>query len=154
MVWDLKISLFSQKAKSVQTCKISTVCLVMLTLCNPMDYSPPGPLSMGISRQEYWNGLPCSPPGDPHNSGIEPGSSTLWADSLPPEAPGNPRMLEWVTYPFSGGTSQPRNQTGVSCIAGGFFTSWATQEAVLHNSTCVRVHTHTHTHTQSFTDFD
>ena len=35
----------------------------------------------------------------------------------------SPRILEWVTYPFSSGSSQPRNQTGVSCIAGGFFTN-------------------------------
>ena len=39
-------------------------------------------------------------------------------------------MLEWVAYPFSSGSSQPRNQTGVSCIAGRFFTSWATREAL------------------------
>ena len=31
------------------------------------------------------------------------------------------RILEWVAYPFSRGSSQPRNQTWVSCIAGGFF---------------------------------
>ena len=36
---------------------------------------------------------------------------------------GSPRILEWVAYPFSRGSSQPRNRTGVSCIAGGFFTS-------------------------------
>ena len=42
---------------------------------------------------------------------------------------GNPRILEWVAYPFSRGSSQPRNQTGVSCIAGRFFTNWATREA-------------------------
>ena len=41
-------------------------------LCNPMDYSPPGPLSMGFSRQEYWSGLPCPPPGDLSDPGIEP----------------------------------------------------------------------------------
>ena len=40
-----------------------------------------------------------------------------------------PRTLEWVAYPFSNSSSQPRNQIGVSCIAGRFFTSWATQEA-------------------------
>ena len=40
---------------------------------------------------------------------------------------GRPRILEWVTYPFSSGSSQPRNQTGVSGIAGGFFTNWATR---------------------------
>ena len=42
---------------------------------------------------------------------------------------GSPRILEWVAYPFSRGTSWPRNQNGVSCIAGRFFTGWATREA-------------------------
>ena len=42
---------------------------------------------------------------------------------------GRPRILEWVAYPFSRGSSQPRGWTGVSCIAGEFFTSWATREA-------------------------
>ena len=42
---------------------------------------------------------------------------------------GSPRILEWVAYPFSRASSQPRNRTGVSCIAGGFFTSWASREA-------------------------
>ena len=36
---------------------------------------------------------------------------------------GSPRILEWVAYPFSSGSSQPRNRTRVSCIAGGFFTN-------------------------------
>ena len=40
------------------------------------------------------------------------------------------RMLEWVAFPFSRGSSQPRDQTQVSHIAGGFFTSWATREAL------------------------
>ena len=35
------------------------------------------------------------------------------------------RTLEWVVFPFSRGSSQRRDQTQVSCIAGGFFTSWA-----------------------------
>ena len=38
---------------------------------------------------------------------------------------GSPRILEWVAYPFSRESSQPRNGTGVSCIAGEFFTNWA-----------------------------
>ena len=46
------------------------------------------PLSMGFSRQEYWSGLPCPPPGDLPSSGMKPGSPTLQADSLPPEPPG------------------------------------------------------------------
>ena len=43
---------------------------------------------------------------------------------------GSPRILEWVAYPFSRAFSQPRNQTGVSCITGGFFTNWAIREAL------------------------
>ena len=37
---------------------------------------------------------------------------------------GSPEILEWVASPFSRGSSQPRNWTKVSCIAGGFFTNW------------------------------
>ena len=33
------------------------------------------------------------------------------------------RILEWVAFPFSRGSSRPRNQTRVSCIAGRFFTN-------------------------------
>ena len=39
------------------------------------------------------------------------------------------RILEWVAIFFSRESSQPRNQTPVSCIAGRFFTNWATREA-------------------------
>ena len=39
------------------------------------------------------------------------------------------RILEWVAFPFSGGSSQLRDWTQVSHIAGRFFTSWATREA-------------------------
>ena len=45
---------------------------------------------MGFSRQEDWSGLPCPPPGDLPNPGIEPRSPTLKADSLPSEPPGKP----------------------------------------------------------------
>ena len=37
----------------------------------------------------------------------------------------NPRILEWVAYLFSRGSSWPRNQTGVSCVTGRFFTNWS-----------------------------
>ena len=40
--------------------------------CDPMDYSPHAPLSMGLSRQEHWSALPFPPPGDLPNSGMEP----------------------------------------------------------------------------------
>ena len=42
------------------------------------------------------------------------------------------RILEWVAFPFSRGSSQPRDQTQVSCTASGFFTSQATREAQDH----------------------
>ena len=42
---------------------------------------------------------------------------------------GTPRILERVAYPFSSRSPWPRNRTRVSCIAGGFFTNWATREA-------------------------
>ena len=41
----------------------------------------------------------------------------------------SPRILEWVAYSFSSGSSQPRNRTRVSCIASRFFTNWAIREA-------------------------
>ena len=43
---------------------------------------------------------------------------------------GSPRMLEWVAYPCSRGSFWPRNWIRVSCTVGGFFTSWATREAI------------------------
>ena len=43
------------------------------------------PLSMGLSRQEYWSGLTFPSPGDLPRPGIEPGSPALQADDLPIE---------------------------------------------------------------------
>ena len=40
-------------------------------------------LSMELSRQEYWSGLPCPSPGDFPDPGIEPRSAALQANSLP-----------------------------------------------------------------------
>ena len=51
------------------------------------------PLSMGLSRQEYWSGLPFPPPGDLFKPGIEPGSPALQEDSLLTEPPGTPKLL-------------------------------------------------------------
>ena len=59
-----------------------------LTLATPWTVAGQAPLSMGFSRQEYWSGLPCPPPGDLPNSGIEPGSLALQADSLLTELQG------------------------------------------------------------------
>ena len=55
----------------------------------PWTVTHQAPLSMGFSKQEYWNGLPFPSPRDLPNSGIGPRSPTLQADSLPSEPPGN-----------------------------------------------------------------
>ena len=54
----------------------------------PWSIDCQAPPSMGFSRQEYWSGLPFPSPGDLSNSGIEPRSPTLQADSLPSEPSG------------------------------------------------------------------
>ena len=72
--------------------------------CDPWTVAHRAPLSVGLSRQEYWRGLPCPPPGDLPNPGIEPGSSTLQVDSLPAELQGKPKntgvgslsLLQWI----------------------------------------------------------
>ena len=71
------------------------------TLAIPWTVAHQAPLSMGFSRQEYWNGLSFSSLGDLPDPGIEPGSSALQADSciagdsLLTELQGKPRQ---VTY--------------------------------------------------------
>ena len=49
----------------------------------PWTLAHQAPLSMEFSRQEYWNGLPLPSPDYLPDPGIEPGSPTLQADSLP-----------------------------------------------------------------------
>ena len=71
------------------------------TLCNPVDCSLPGSSVHGISRPEYWSGLPFPSPGDLLNPGTEPKSPTLRVDSLPAEPPGKPKhaevsLLQWI----------------------------------------------------------
>ena len=58
--------------------------------CGPMDCSPPAPLFMGFSRQEYWSGFPFPSPGDLPDSGIKPRFPALQADPLLTEPPGKP----------------------------------------------------------------
>ena len=61
----------------VLRCLVAQLCL---TLCDPMDYSPPDSSAHGISREEYWSGVPFPTPRDLPGPGIEPeslGSPTL-----------------------------------------------------------------------------
>ena len=70
------------------------------TLCDPRDGSPPGSPVPGIlqARTLEWVAI-----------------YTVYRIL-------QARILEWVAIPFSRGSSQPRDQTQVSHIAGGFFT--------------------------------
>ena len=54
----------------------------------PWTVANQAPPSMGFSRQEYWSGVPFPSPGDLPDPGIEPRSSTLQADALTSEPPG------------------------------------------------------------------
>jgi len=80
-----------------------------------MDYTVHGILQARILE---WVVFPS--PGDFPNPGIEPRSLTLQVGSYQLSQKGNPRKLEWVASLFSRGSSWPRDQTGVSCLAGGF----------------------------------
>ena len=114
------------------------------------------PLSLGFSSQEYWSGLLCPPPGDLPKPGIKPPESPAlqvnslllnhqgWSErereshsmksySLQPHGLYSPwnspgQNNEWIAFPFSRGSSQPRDRTQVSHIAGRFFTSWTTRD--------------------------
>ena len=113
-------------------------CLSNITFSSPEEES-----CSVVSNSLWLHGL-YSPRNSPdQNTGV--GSLSLlqgifptqgWNPSLPHcrwilyqlSHKGSPRILEWVAYPFSRGSSWPRNQTEVSCIAGGFFTNWAMRE--------------------------
>ena len=98
----------------------------------PWTVACQAPPSVEFSKQEYWSELPFPSPGDLPDPRMKPWSSALQADALPSEPPrGTLRVLEWVAYPFSSRSSQSRDQTQVSHIAGRFFTSRATREALI-----------------------
>ena len=97
----------SQRPTALVRSGESPVCMLRhfvmsLTLCDPMDYSLQAPLSMGLSRQEYWSGLPFSSPQNLPDPGIEPMSANVpcivgriftywatWEALIIPRGPGN-----------------------------------------------------------------
>ena len=121
----------NQSHNSPWTKSESEVAQLCPTLCNPMDCIPPGSSVSGDSPGKN-TGVGChallqrifptqgSNPGVPHCRQI--------LNRL--RLKGSPRILEGVAYPSSRGSSGPRNRIRVSCIAGGFFTSWATRQAL------------------------
>ena len=102
------------KVKVAQSC---------LTLCNPMDcpWNPPGQ-NTGVGTLSLLQGFL---PTQGSNLGLPHCRWILYQL----RHNGSPRIQEWVAYPFSSGSFWPRNQTGVSWIAAGFFTDWDIREA-------------------------
>ena len=74
--------LIRKKSEVTQSC---------LTLYDPIAHQ--AFVFMGFSRQEYWRGESFPSPGDLPNPGIEPGSPTMQADSIPSELPGKPVLI-------------------------------------------------------------
>ena len=89
------------------------------TLCNPMDclWDSPGQ-NTGLGSLSLLQGIFPT-------QGSNPGPLHCRWILYQLNHKGSPRILEWVAYPFSSRSSWPRNQTGMSCIASGFFTNWA-----------------------------
>ena len=95
---------------------------IRVRLCDPIDSSPPGSPVPGIlqARTLEWVAISFS-------------NGWKWkvkVKTLNLSHQGSPWILEWVAYLFSRGSSQLRDQSQLSCIAGGFFTSWTTREAI------------------------
>ena len=91
---------------------VSDVAVSHIQLCDPMAYIVHGILQAGILK---WVSLSLLqgifPP-----QGLNPALPQCRQIFYQVSHKGRPRMLEWVAYPFSSRSSQPRNQTRVSCI--------------------------------------
>ena len=75
----------------VRVCVCSVTSVVSDSFVTLWTIACQAPLSMEFSRQEYWSGLPCPPPGDFSNPGIKPAAPALQVDSLPLSHQGSPR---------------------------------------------------------------
>ena len=89
------IALQSLPASTSLRKKKKVSCLVVSESANPCIVAQQAPLSMGFSRQEYWNGLPFPSSGDLSNPAIKSVSPALQADSLPSEPPRKPPLGDW-----------------------------------------------------------
>ena len=86
------------------------------------------PLGLEFSRPEYW--IREDLQGIFLIQGLNPGLPHCRQILYQLSQKGRPGILEWIAYPFSSGSSQPRNWTGVSWIAGEFFTNWTIKKAI------------------------
>ena len=98
-------------------------------LCDPMDCSPPCFSVHGDSPGKNSGvGYHALLQGIFPTQGSNPGLAHCRWIFYHLSHQGSPQILEWVAHSFSKASSKPRNRTGVSCIAGRFFTSWAIRE--------------------------
>ena len=81
---------YGMPPKPTERNKVKLLSCVRL-FATPWTIAYQAPQSTESSRQEYWSGLPFPSPGDLPNPGIEPGSPTLQADTLPSEPLGKLR---------------------------------------------------------------
>ena len=108
----------SERVKVTQSC---------LTLFDPMDYTvwnSPGQ-NTGVRSLSLLQGIVPT-------QGLNPSLLRCRQILYQLSHKENPRILQWVAYAFSSGSSGPTNRTRVSCIAGRFFTNWAMREAPVH----------------------
>ena len=126
-------SLAHQQLWMASELHVRAVCSVTelsLPLCDPMHCGPPGSSVHGDSPAKNTRvGCYALLQGIFPTHGLNPGLSHYRWTLYHLNHQGSPGILEWVAYPLSRESSLPRNQTGVSCIAGGFFSSWATRGA-------------------------
>ena len=115
--------------RSVQFSSVTQLCP---TLCDPMDYTVHGILQARILK---WVVIPFSKGTFP-TLGLNPGLPQCRQILYQLSHKGSLRMLEWVAYPFSSGSSQPRIQPGVSCIAGRFLPTELSGRLPLNSSIC------------------
>ena len=101
------------------------------TLCDLMDYCPPESSVNGNFPGKNTYGCHALLQRIFPTQGLNPSLPHCRQILYGLSHKGSPGILVWVAYPFSRGSSWPRNWTGVSCIAGGFTTSWATRKAPL-----------------------
>ena len=124
-----------RQEKHQQICRCAVLCLlshsVVSDSLHPMNCSLPGSSVHGDSPGKNI-GVDCHAllqgilPSQGSNPGIPHCRCILYHLSHQ----GSPWILQWVAYPFSRETSWPRHRSGVPCIAGRFFTSWATREVL------------------------
>ena len=99
MIYSVLISALQQSdSVYIHMCVYIVCCAVLSHSVVSDSLRPHGPAGLlcpwGFSRQEYWNGLSCPPPGNLPNPGIKPRSPALEVDSLLSESPGKPANTE------------------------------------------------------------